>query len=346
MPVVEVVSRSRHEIDRAMDSLSGLQSDGVVVTAAYPDPAQDRLVVEVDRLPVSFARRVVATYGAALVAVRQVPAGAGRAAQSFGDPLLGNGRRDREGPPLAGGAADGSCTDGFAWFDDTGRPAILTAGHCGREAHLAGGTVAPGEDSWRSGTGTVLMTGETTYRGDQALVRVDAAAGVQARVFREGPTATRTAPVTGRLQTAPHPGEVLCTGGSQTGEQCGWVVVWAAAGNYTYDSGEIARRVWRADRSGPCLLPGDSGGPVYTLDEHGGVVARGILSGATGFGGSDHTAAPDEQPCRAVFTDIADVWLSMPGDLATTPAQWTCAPFWQQSTGALLCPGRFPDDDA
>jgi streptogrisin C len=101
-----------------------------------------------------------------------------------------------------------------------------------------------------------------------------------------------------------------------SGELCSWQVQWPAAGNYTYTtSGEVARHVWLGEKRGHCIIAGDSGGPVYTVDSSNRVVAKGIISGATGYGGSDHNTGALEPPCRNIFTDIWDAYFGFPGDI-------------------------------
>jgi hypothetical protein len=113
-------------------------------------------------------------------------------------------------------------------------------------------------------------------------------------------------------------GDQYCTGGSTKGEVCGWSQNWGAAGNWYYDgTGETARRVWHGTKHGHCTAPGDSGGPVYTVRGDGGIAAKGIISGSSGFGGSDWYTGSLESPCENVFTDIWDAYYGLPGYLQT-----------------------------
>lgn len=198
---------------------------------------------------------------------------------------------------------------------------MVTAAHCfpsGGNAStpaMSMGTVASGsEESWTNGTGTVLMTGETTYAGDQALIRIYSGKSSWAFIYRGGAGSTTYSSVSGKWSRSPQQNDQYCTGGRVSGEQCGWVVQWSAAGNYTYSNGEVARRVWRGDKRGYCIQGGDSGGPVYTVND-GVVAAKGVISGAGGFGGSDSFAGALDTPCRTIFTDIWDVHYSQPGDI-------------------------------
>ena len=46
--------------------------------------------------------------------------------------------------------------------------------------------------------------------------------------------------------------------------------------------------------------------------------AKGIISGAGGFGGSDFWAGDYDFACENVFTNILDAYWSMPGDISVT----------------------------
>lgn len=115
---------------------------------------------------------------------------------------------------------------------------------------------------------------------------------------------------------SPAAGDQFCTGGAVKGEQCGWTTDWSGAGNYYYSgNGTTAKRVWRGSKRGHCMAPGDSGGPIYTVGSDGGVHAKGIYSGAVGWGGDDYFAGALDDPCVAVYTDIWDAYHAMPGSL-------------------------------
>jgi hypothetical protein len=73
--------------------------------------------------------------------------------------------------------------------------------------------------------------------------------------------------------------------------------------------------VWRGDKRGWCIKTGDSGGPTYTVRSDGYVVAKGIISGASGYGGSDAYAGATDTPCRNIFTNIWSAYNGFPGDI-------------------------------
>ena len=79
--------------------------------------------------------------------------------------------------------------------------------------------------------------------------------------------------------------------------------------NQKYVDGAIARNVAKAEKQGPCIIHGDSGGPVYNLVGVEGAAPKGIISGAGGGGSDNYGGALD--PCQVYFTDIwraVDAW--------------------------------------
>jgi streptogrisin C len=280
---------SRTRIDAAMDDLIGRQREGVTIIDAYPDPINSRLIVEVSALDDAFLFRAARTHGSDVLAVRL-----SRDAEIIGSPAVG---READNSPFYGGAHidPRGCTSGFAWHSGS-TEMMLTAGHC----YPTGGSISTPtssmgrvssgtEENWTSGTGTVLMTGETTNRGDLAMIRISSGQSSSSRIYRGGPGSTTAANVSGKWSRSPSQGDEYCTGGRVAGEVCGWKVKWAAAGNHFYNgSNETARRVWRGEKRGDCIQGGDSGGPVYTVNSSGAVAAKGIISGVNGYGGSDH----------------------------------------------------------
>ncbi len=200
---------------------------------------------------------------------------------------------------------------------------VLSAGHCFPNGGSVSTPTSPmgsvrsaSEENWTNGTGTVLMTDEASHRGDLALVRLGSGKSSTNRVYTGGAGSTSSAAVTGKWHRSPVRGDDYCTGGRIRFQLCGWRVVVNAPGNYYYNgSGETARKVWRGAKYGRCIRGGDSGGPVYTVNSNGSVAAKGIVSGATGFGGDDFFAGGTDDRCVNVFTDVWDAYYSMPGDI-------------------------------
>jgi len=305
---------SRERIDSIMNDMIGPQAEGITIVAANPDTENGRVILEVSELNDKFLERAARQYGAPLIAVR-VSADAG--VKSF--PAVG---RDADNSPFYGGAKINDCTSGFSWHSGS-TEMMLTAGHCypsggsvSTSASSMGSVRSSSEENWTNGTGTVLMTDETSHRGDLALVRLGAQKSSTNRIYRGGAGSTSGATVAGKWSRSPVRTDQYCTGGRVSGEQCGWRVVVDAPGLYYYNgSGETARKVWRGTKRGHCIQGGDSGGPVYTVNSNGSVAAKGIISGVTGFGGGDSFAGATGSPCVNVFTDVWDAYYSMPGDI-------------------------------
>jgi len=156
-------------------------------------------------------------------------------------------------------------------------------------------------------------------RGDLAVVRLAGKRKSWPDIFTGGGNSSSTRVVADKWADSPSEGDRYCTGGAVAGEICDWDVAWGEAGIYTYtgpEPDEVARRVWVGKKGGAYIQGGDSGGPVYTVKPDGKVLAKGIISGASGFGGEDHFAGTLDRPCENVFTDIHDASLAMPGDLS------------------------------
>jgi len=173
------------------------------------------------------------------------------------------------------------------------------------------------EETWNSGTGTVFQTGSSTYRGDIALIRIASGSSSGPVMFTGGAGTSDHATVKQMWATSPQVGDQYCTGGAYGGAICGWTVG-AVGGNFYYTgTGETARHITQGYKTGACIRPGDSGGPVYTVRSDGGIAAKGIISGVNGYGGSDFWAGSLEPACQNVFTDIWDAYYGLPGVLNT-----------------------------
>jgi hypothetical protein len=239
-----VTIHSRSEIDRAMDDLIGPQAEGVNVLASYPDPVHNRLILEVSVLDDAFLARAARTYGSDLLAIREV-----RDPSSENGPAVG---RELDASPFYGGANVNGCTSGFAWHSGT-TEMMLSAGHCwpsggsaSTPAMTMGTVTSAAEENYNSGTGTVYMTGESTYRGDISLIRIYSGKSSSARIYTGGAGSTSSIAVAGKWSRSPVQNDLYCTGGRVSGNLCNWKVVWSAAGNWTYtdpNPDEVVRRV-------------------------------------------------------------------------------------------------------
>lgn len=111
-------------------------------------------------------------------------------------------------------------------------------------------------------------------------------------------------------------GDLFCTGGSFSGELCGWGIYSVQANLTVNNHGvtEVVRNIVRGQKEGWCARPGDSGGSVFYLAS-GGVTAKGIHDGGGG-GGSDNYGGLFD-PCDEYHTDIWDIYYDLPGYLKT-----------------------------
>lgn len=312
------VARSHATLRAVMDEVIGLTDADVVgassIYASYVDAEGNRVVVETGAAPSAFVAGLAARYGAGTVGVRVVPGADG------GLPALG---RNADSTPFWGGAninaPAGGCTSGFPWQPTSTTYGMVTAGHCAptggsvsTPASSMGSVASGSRESWTSGTGTVYMTSQSTYRGDVALVGITTGSSGTS-MYVGGVNSTSYKPITGMWSRRAQGGDDYCTGGAYSGERCDWDVNWTL-GNWKYSTGETARNVSAGSKGGHCIRGGDSGGPVYTATSTS-VTAKGIISGAVGYGGSDWYAGTFDSDCRNVFTDIWDVYYGFPGVL-------------------------------
>ena len=94
---------------------------------------------------------------------------------------------------------------------------------------------------------------------------------------------------------------------------CGWVI-YRVNFDQSYGSEGVARHISSAKKQGNCLIEGDSGSPLYTVNSSG-VYVRGILSGGSGGGSDNYGGALD--PCWTYYGALYDAYLEFPGGPAT-----------------------------
>ncbi|WP_283134950.1 trypsin-like serine protease [Rhizohabitans arisaemae] len=271
-------------------------------------PERNQVVLEATAAPDALRTALAARYGPGAVAILLTP-GASR-----GEPLS----RQDDGSPYYGGSkiypmgGDGLCTTGFTW-QVGGVPHMLTAGHCtamgGTVKNPRGvmGTVI--KDNWGNSKGTVKIDGQTSFHGDLALVRFASGKTAKPRMYVGAWNSSASRAVGSMNSRRMRKGDRFCTGGQRNGEICGWIVLKAGVLEF-YPDGTVLRNSVRATKlkgSTGCNQRGDSGGPVYTVNSRGKVVAKGIISGGHVVG----------DRCYLYFTDIWDAFLAMPGSLKT-----------------------------
>jgi len=238
---------ARHGSGRAVSWHVDLPANAVVVTVA--DDARHRgRSAGSDALPASDA----------LLAVARAFGDAVRIHRLRGATTTQAGLRGGQGIE----ADDGEmCTGGFTATDRAGRPVLLTAGHCGKNA------------SWFSRNGSVVgRVRAARFPGDDfAVVALDNIAQwtAQPSVERYGPSPLRV-----RGHSKAVVGSTVCKSGRRTGWTCGRVV--AHDVTVSYDDGAIVSGL---TQTSACSRRGDSGGPLMA-----GRYAQGMLSGGQTIG--------------------------------------------------------------
>ena len=312
---IDVVQHSRTTLQRIVDGAIGRQTGGRIVYASYPDPEHDRVILEVDQVTDPFLYDLASRFDATAIAVYAQPSHTVTAPAS----------RNYDGSPFWGGAQinapAGGCTDAFSWYSGPYQM-MLTAGHCAPNGgsvstpvYSMGSVNAESEESWNPGTGTVYLTGQSTYRGDIALIRINSGKSSEGWMYTGGWNSNSGANVKQMWSRSPQSGDSYCTGGYASGEVCSWVVDWVGGDYYYSGTGETARHVTHGTKKGQCIDLGDSGGPVYTYVT-GGVAAKGIISGA--WIGDSYADWYEPYSCENVFTDIWDAYYALPGILRTS----------------------------
>lgn len=181
------------------------------------------------------------------------------------------------------------CTSGFGVHSGS-TTRVLTAAHCGTppDAFYDGG----------SHTSTDLMGNAIGQDWDKDIMTINATAA--ALMFTGAAGSSTTATVNGWGYWSS--GELLCQSGAKGGEEC--ALKTGNSGTYSYkltdsdgDTFYVHGMILAVKQdSGHASVPGDSGGPVFTINS-GGVHAKGVLSGGD-------TATTNSQ---MLFQDMADV---------------------------------------
>ncbi|MBH1936579.1 S1 family peptidase [Streptomyces sp. AV19] len=213
-------------------------------TAWVTDPRAGRVVVTADST----------VTGARLARLTEVTAG-------LGDAVVVRRTTARLTRFVAGGGAvwggTARCSLGFN-VNRGGRPAFLTAGHCGN--------AVPDWAETRGGPRAAVTETSVFPGGDYALARyTDGAARPSAVDLHDG--GTRTITRAGRA----YAGERVRRSGATTGVRGGTVTGLNATVNY--QEGRVDGLI----ETDVCAEPGDSGGPLFDGD-----AALGITSGGTG----------------------------------------------------------------
>jgi hypothetical protein len=191
------------------------------------------------------------------------------------------------------------CTAGFAWRY-SGNWYMVTAGHC-----------TTGNGQLEERIRHRELSGQSYHAGDLSLYRVSSDSSATPRIYKGGKTSSSSRMIHNYWKRWAQSGDKACTGGMMTGEQRGWRVT-ATQATVHYSSGTTAKNMVVARKtSGACVIGGDSGGPVYTVDGSGNAIAKGIISG----GGGDKSGGLFD-PCSLIFTDIGPANSAFPGTVA------------------------------
>jgi hypothetical protein len=312
---------SYRALESIKDDVTTLARKGVhdadTIWRTEPDDQNGRIIITVTKLSRDLLAELAVRYGTRAVAVHVDPQRR----------ILKRTSRDNDSYPFSGGARISrydpstqkyySCTSAFAWSEG-----MLTAGHCapqggtllvGSSRATLGATQSGVDENFETGYGTVPFPGQTALRGDLALVRTPSSSYTMPSMYVGGVTSNTRAPVTEMWNRSPELGDQYCTGGATSGELCGWTVATTRM-NILTDvlSWEWLNNVTEGVRfDGKMTLPGDSGGPVYTVQPDGTIAAKGITSS-----GAD---PPLISTTFHYFTDIWEAYYGLPGVLRRAP---------------------------
>jgi hypothetical protein len=302
---LSALDKVRHQ---AIDLTSNDVYDGDAIFMSALNKPLNKVVLSVSRLSPELLKGLAARFGSEILAVREIP---GVVAQGTG--------RDNDTSPFFGGAkilADSVCSDAFSWYSGSTQM-MLTAGHCVPDGGSVStppsyymGSVSPNtRENWSRSTGTVYLTGQSTYRGDIALIEMPSYRSGGAVIYR-GPagSGSPTATVGEMWSRRAEYNDNYCVSGITSGETCNWTVAETYV-DFKWDSGQIVRNAIASSWKGnPCTEPGDSGGSVYTVRADGKVAAKGINSSK---------ASNPLLGCMDIFTDIYEAYYGLPGYLTT-----------------------------
>lgn len=309
----EAVKHSQRQLQGIMDDVigRGLVTPGVTVIDDYPDPQRNQVVLEVDNAPADFLAALASRYDASAIAVRVIGA---QPRSDVADTRLSDGSPFYGGDEIYMLNNQKACTGGFQWYSSTGSRYVVTAGHCASDA--GGGDIGTFKNnfgdigtylsgwSWQTGSGSINIGGR--YYGDVSIAKIYSQYTNTGRIYVGGSNSTTSTSVSAMWSRSPQAGDQFCTGGMASGEECGWVTQ-QAGGNFYYTTAGVCRHCsWSYMHSYNVIIPGDSGGPVYTKDSNGNAIAKGLISGYAGNNGN-----------VVIYSDIWDAYDLFPGTLLT-----------------------------
>jgi len=172
------------------------------------------------------------------------------------------------------------CSTGFGVHYSNGSTGMLTAGHCIHSDEVpSGSTWWNGQATTEIGsTGHTPFLASSTASHDSGVIVTPAGSGDR---YYDGPSiyagdTYNTKLVTGQLPSSP--GDWMCESGAIGGVLCNIKVLDTGVTTWlgTY---HISGLVSATDPSSSAPVPGDSGGPVFSLAGTGAVTARGTITG-------------------------------------------------------------------
>jgi hypothetical protein len=311
-PIVRQVKYSQASLEATSDDAISADVPGKEnIVSTYVQKERNRVVVEANAVTEAMRTALAAKYGVDKIAIHLNPAAERAKALS----------RQNDTNPHKGGSATLDCTNGFSWNNGS-TEYMLTAGHCGAQPQdewlqPSGARIGTWTkwDTYKYGPGSIKLPGQKAYAGDVGLVEMWGANKSIGKIYTGNRTSSKTRDVA-RSELA-FEGKSYCTGGRNRGALCGWKIK-KVAKNHKYEDGAVLRNAFYGEKKGWCLWGGDSGGPVYTTQSNGKIVAKGIISGGGG-GGSDYYAGHSDSPCRAWFSEVKRAEKAFPGAITKRP---------------------------
>jgi hypothetical protein len=305
---IRQVARSFGMLEGIKHEVTSLSHEGVpdadLIFQSTPDHESNRIVISVSKASERLFAALSKRFGTEAIALLIDPKGAGA--------TLGN--RQTDTSPYWGGAhivtPGYNCSDAFSWVTSGAiGNAMITAAHCipsGGSVTIgsqsgAGTVTSASRENWDADHGTQYYTGQSTYRGDVALIQLASNRKSNPYIYRGDANSSTSSSVVSFYQRNSVSGDVFYVGGATTGETGPYTVDWTSA-DIIYDppSDKWARNMTSAVRGtfDTCANHGDSGGSVFAKVT-GGVKAAGVFSGFL--------------VCRIYFTDIYRSYLGLPG---------------------------------
>jgi hypothetical protein len=286
------------------------------IADAFIDAAADRVVLESGQAPAGLRTALARRYGPSAITIHLVQRGRLFAQKDgrFND--LSN---FEGGSSFHTNTAYLGCTTGFAYTSPTFGDMMITAGHCATvndTAYASNTTTTMGKvilDTYKAGTGSVLLSGQTLYHGDISAIDIKSGEKAAPDVHNGLGSSTADLPVHGQLNRRLNSSDQFCEDGAVTGEVCGWhVSLTKIVVPVTVDGTTVLlRNVFEAtQKNGPCTNGGDSGGPLYAKNSTSITLMVGIHNGGTN--GGQGTAS---NPCVMYGTEMDDIVQAFPGNV-------------------------------